>query len=306
MKKVAVLVTHSYYDEDSTNIYKDMVHAQISQLQIAMKANGINLIPAYWEDYGNDWGQYDLVLPLMAWDYPSNTIRFLSAIDEIEKSGTKILNPPHVIRDNMNKSYLGRLYEIGAKVPPTIEIDGQSHEEILAAFNRLQCDEIIVKPIIGAGAWRQARIKRNEELPSLENLPPDRALVQPFIEGVAKNGELSMLFMGGKLSHALMKTPKEGDYRTQPKYGAKEFNVVPPETALNAAKSILANYDPNGELLYARIDMVENNGDWLLMEMELIEPYLYGPYDGEDGKLSAKNFANAVKDSQKTSRLVGG
>ncbi len=295
MKKVAILVTHSYYDEDSKNIYKDMVRAQVSQLQSAMKEINLDLSPAYWEDYGNDWGKFDLVLPLMAWDYPSNTARFLNALSEIEKCGTKVLNPPHILRDNMNKSYLGRLYEKGAKVPPTIEIDGQNYEEINSAFERLNCDEIIVKPIIGAGAWRQARIKRGQDLPTLENLPPGRALVQPFIEGVAKSGELSMLFMGGELSHALMKTPKEGDYRTQPKYGAKEFNVKPPEKALDAAKSILANYDPDNELLYARIDMVEHENDWLLMEMELIEPYLYGPYDGQSGKLSAMNFARATR-----------
>ncbi len=297
MKKIAILVTHSYYDEDSENVYKDMVRAQVTQLKSAMADLKIELIPAYWEDYGNDWRQFDLVLPLMAWDYPSRPERFLAAIEEIEKAGVKILNPLHILRDNMNKSYLSRLYEIGAKVPPTITIDGQNYEEIKASFERLNCDEIIVKPIIGAGAWRQARLKRNDKMPQLSDLPPDLALVQPFIPSVASNGELSMLFMGGELSHALMKTPKAGDYRTQPKYGALEINVTPPEEALDAAKSILQKYDPENQLLYARIDMVAHENDWLLMEMELIEPYLYGPYDGNGGKLSAANFAKAVSNT---------
>jgi Prokaryotic glutathione synthetase, ATP-grasp domain len=294
MKKIAIMVTHSYYDESSSNIYVPMVREQIKFLTDAMAKLDIELLPIYWEDLGNDWAQFDLVLPLMAWDYPSFPERFLSALDEVIAAGTSLLNPIKILKENMQKSYLTRLYEMGAKVPPTLEYDMENAQAVYGAFDKFNCEEIIIKPIVGAGAWRQARLKKGDELPKREDLPPNIALVQPFIPSVATNGELSMLFMGGELSHALMKTPKAGDYRTQPKYGAKEVNTNPPQEALNAAKSILEKYDPDGELLYARIDMVEYNNDWLLMEMELIEPYLYGPFDGHDGQLSAQNFAAAI------------
>lgn len=294
MIKVAILVSHIYFDENSNNIYAPMVRKQVFQLSEALITLNIKLIPIFWEDNNNDWAQFDLILPLMAWDYPSNLGQFLKTIDEIEKSNVMLANSNKFIRDNFDKSYLLRLANLGQKVPKTIMINAQNCDEILEAFDKLECDEIIIKPKIGAGAWRQARLKRGQELPLLKDLPPDEALVQPFIESVATQGELSMLFMGGEFSHALMKTPKKGDYRSQTKYGALEKNIDPPILALNAAKQILAQYDPNNELLYARIDMVEHENDWLLMEMELIEPYLYGPFDGEDGKKSAENFSKAV------------
>lgn len=294
MKQVAIMVTHAYYDENSNNIYAPMVRAQVSQLEEAMEKLKIALIPIFWEDDNNDWSKFDLVLPLMAWDYPSNQEQFLKVIDEIAYSKVKLLNSPEIIKENMNKSYLTKLYKMGAKVPKTLEFNMENPQEILNAFEIFDCDEIIIKPNIGAGAWRQARLKKGETLPNKDLLPPQIALVQPFISSVATIGELSMLFMGGEFSHALMKTPKQGDYRSQTKYGATENNIIPPPNALKAAKQILEQYDPKNELLYARIDMVELDNDWLLMEMELIEPYLYGPFDGENGNKSATNFANAV------------
>lgn len=296
MKNVAIMVSHEYFDAPENDLYGDIIKRQYSEIKDALLPHNIKLSPVFWQDEGNAWNDYDLIIPLMAWNYPQDIEKFERTLSEIAASKVKMLNSAKIIKDNMNKSYLTRLYNLGAKVPPTIEINAQNPNEISAAFDTLNCDEIIVKPIIGAGAWRQARLKRTDELPNPEDLPPDIALVQPFIESVATDGELSMLFMNGELSHALMKKPKAGDYRSQTKYGAIETPIEPPSKALFAAKDILKTYDPNRELLYARIDMVSQDNDWLLMEMELIEPYLYGPFDGENGKKSAANFAKAIAD----------
>ena len=294
MKNVAIMVSHEYFDAPENDLYGDIIKAQFDDLQDALAKYDINLLPVYWQDDNNDWSKFDLIIPLMAWNYPQNLSQFLKVLDEIEKAKVPLLNSHKFIRDNFDKSYLLRLANSGQKVPKTIMINAQISDEILDAFDTLECDEIIIKPKIGAGAWRQARLKRGQELPLLADLPPDEALVQPFIESVTTQGELSMLFMGGELSHALMKRPKDGDYRSQTRYGAIETAIEPPQKALLVAQQILAQYDPNNELLYARIDMVEHENDWQLMEMELIEPYLYGPFDGQNGKKSATNFAKAV------------
>lgn len=294
MKNVAIMVSHEYFDAPENDLYGDIIKAQYDDLRDALAKYEINLQPVYWQDDNNDWSKFDLVIPLMAWNYPQNLSQFLKILDEIEKAKVPLLNSHKFIRDNFDKSYLLRLANAGQKVPKTIMINAQISDEILDAFDTLECDEIIIKPKIGAGAWRQARLKRGQELPLLADLPPDEALVQPFIESVITQGELSMLFMGGELSHALMKRPKDGDYRSQTRYGAIETSIEPPQKALIAAQQILQQYDPENALLYARIDMVENENDWQLMEMELIEPYLYGPFDGQNGKKSAANFAKAV------------
>jgi len=295
VRKLGMMVTHLYFDEASQDVYSDLVWQQYRDLEAALKSRNIELSQIFWEDDNIDWAKYDMITPLMAWNYPQNLSRFLECLDEVEAANVKLANPQKFIRDNFDKSYLVRLAKLGAPVPETLEVSADDSQAIFAAFDALGCDEIIVKPRIGAGAWRQVRLRRGDALPAREDLPPDFALIQPFIKSVGKQGELSMLFMASEFSHALMKTPKAGDYRTQTRWGAREFNVTPPPKALNAANKILQIYDPNNELSYARVDLVEaDNGEWLLMEMEIIEPYLYGPFDGNDGKVSAANFANAI------------
>lgn len=295
MKKAALLVTHEYFDEGSNSVYADIVWGQFNQLKAALAQKNIELTKVFWEDLGIDWAGFDLVTPLMAWNYPQNLPRFLDCLEEIANAKVPLANPQKFVRDNFDKGYLIKLYENGAPVPKTLEISADDTKSILQSFDILACDEIIIKPRIGAGAWRQARLKRGEALPARELLPPDLALIQAFIPSVAKQGELSLLFMGGEFSHALMKTPKAGDYRTQTRWGATETNINPPQNALIAAQAILQSYDAQNELAYARMDFVETeNKEWLLMEMEIIEPYLYLPFDGQEGQKGAKNFANAI------------
>lgn len=295
MKNVAILVTHEYFDDGAQTLYAGMIKGQFEKLSVALEKLSIKLHAIFWEDEGNDWSCFDLVSPLMAWNYPQNLNRFLACLEEIENAGVRLANSGQIIRENFDKSYLHRLYESGAPVPPTINVAITDTDSIYGAFDKFSCDEIIIKPRIGAGAWRQVRLKRGETLPESDLLPPDFALIQPFIPSVCSQGELSMLFMGNEFSHALMKTPKSGDYRSQTRYGAIEVNIAPPPKAIAAGKEILRKYDSENTLSYARVDMVEGeNGNWLLMEIELIEPYLYLPFDGAGGKLGAENFARAI------------
>ena len=66
-------------------------------------------------------------------------------------------------------------------------------------------------------------------------LPPAAALIQPFLPAVTEEGELSLLYFGGRFSHALIKRPKAGDYRTQGQHGAVETGIDAPQGALEAA-----------------------------------------------------------------------
>ena len=80
-----------------------------------------------------------------------------------------------------------------------------------------------------------------------------------------------------------MKTPAADDYRIQSSYGGKEKAVTLSKGDLEAGSRILSMLDQRP--LYARVDMVRNeNGELLVMELELIEPFLYplqGPELGE-------------------------
>lgn len=294
MKPIALLVTHDYYPSRPDRAEPDYAHNQLMLLREAFAPSGVMIEPVFWQDDGTDWSRFSAVLPLLAWNYPQETDVFLARVAEIEASGACLLNDGDVIRANMDKGYLAELARRGAPVPPTLAVEVCSREVILASFDTLNADEIIIKPRIGAGAWRQARLKRGEPVPSADVLPPAAALIQPFLPAVTEEGELSLLYFGGRFSHALIKRPKAGDYRTQGQHGAVETGMDAPQGALEAAEAVLAKADGT-PLTYARVDLVRGaDGNWLLMELELIEPWLYLTLDRQDGKHGAKLFAQAV------------
>ena len=294
MKPIALLVTHDYYPSRPDRTEPDYAHNQLALLREAFEPSGVTIEPVFWQDEGTRWSRFCAVMPLLAWNYPQASETFLKRLDEIEAAGTPLFNEGAVIRANMDKGYLAQLARLGAPVPPTLAIEACSPELILASFDTLNADEIIIKPRIGAGAWRQARLKRGEPVPSADVLPPAAALIQPFLPAVSEEGELSLLYFGGQFSHALIKRPKAGDYRTQGQHGAVETGIDAPEGALAAAESVLTKADGT-PLTYARVDLVRGtDGQWLLMELELIEPWLYLALDRQGGKHGAKLFAQAV------------
>jgi glutathione synthase/RimK-type ligase-like ATP-grasp enzyme len=71
----------------------------------------------------------------------------------------------------------------------------------------------------------------------------------------------------------VLKTPASGDFRVQSEHGgAAERRDPPPE--LRAQAETVAALGASG-LLYARVDGVRRGRALLLVELELIEPYLY-------------------------------
>ena len=44
-------------------------------------------------------------------------------------------------------------------------------------------------------------------------------ILQPFINSIKKDGELSLIFFNKDFSHALSKVPKKGDFRVQEEHG---------------------------------------------------------------------------------------
>ncbi len=81
------------------------------------------------------------------------------------------------------------------------------------------------------------------------------------------------MFLGGQLSHAVLKRPAEGDYRVQWEFGGRAVTAAPPPTLVADAEAVMAAAP--GDPVYARVDGVEREGRLVLMELELIEPHLF-------------------------------
>lgn len=217
-----------------------------------------------------DLAWFDLILPLLAWGYHRDHGRWMRATALWMEHGLPLANPASVLRWNSDKSYLRRLAERGVPIPPTVFVAEATKGEVAAALERFGAP-VIVKPVVSGGAWRTLKLSSPDDL---DAAPDGPAMIQPYLPAI-EQGELSLLFFGGRLSHAVRKRPLEGEFRIQMQFGGMyEAVAAPPAAAVALAEQVLATIDE--PLLYARIDMVEDAArGWLLMEAELIEPDFY-------------------------------
>jgi hypothetical protein len=98
-------------------------------------------------------------------------------------------------------------------------------------------------------------------------------MMQPFERGIVQEGEFSLIYFNGQLSHSILKVPKGGDFRVQEEHGS-DVRAIQADAALLAAGDtvIRAIGKP---LLYGRVDLVRSGSQFRVMEVELIEPALY-------------------------------
>ena len=97
---------------------------------------------------------------------------------------------------------------------------------------------------------------------------------QPFLRSVVTEGEYSLFYFDGVLSHAIQKVPKRGDFRVQEEHGGEIIAIPVTAELRRAAEPVLAAIAPVP--LQVRIDLIRmDSGALALMEVELIEPSLY-------------------------------
>lgn len=234
--------------------------------------------------------RFDLAILGTPWDYTEAKDEFIARLEALEAAGVLVANPSEVVRWNADKLYLQELAAKGAPSIPTLWPEVPGPADIHAAFEHFGCERVVVKRRVGAGAIGQDSFRRGDaEIDAWRMDQP--AMIQPFLPAIQSEGELSFIFIGGELSHALIKRAAAGDYRIQSLYGGSEVALDPAPADREAAAAVMAMLPFAGPPLYARIDMVRlESGKLAVIEAELIEPYLY-PQQGPD---FGKRLADAV------------
>jgi len=245
-----------------------------------------------------DWTQadaladFDLVTPLLAWGYQRDCPKWFALLDRMEAEGVNACNPVSVLRWNSDKAYLAELDAAGIATVPTqvsAALDQLALDNARAEFGT---DILVIKPPISGGADGTFRLAEGDPVPL--SVAGQRMMIQPYLPSIAAEGEYSLFYFGGTFSHSIIKRPAAGDFRVQDQFGGYEEVAEAPVAAKSLAEAALtttASITQTGKLAYARVDMLrDSDGNFRLMELELIEPSLFLRF-AEDGSAA---FAGAM------------
>lgn len=245
-----------------------------------------------WNRREVDWKRYDIAVIRSTWDYQHHAEAFFATLAVIERSGTTLVNGIDIVRWNMRKTYLRELDARGVTTVPTLWRDGLRRGELVPLFDELQSEEAVIKPVMSGnaeGAWRLDHALAQVLSPEIEAYFATRPLmIQPFEQGIAREGEFSMIYFNGLHSHSILKVPKKGDFRVQEEHGSEIRSIVPEPALLAAGDAAIAAIGQI--LLYARVDLVRSGNGFRVMELELVEPALYLRMDPG----ASDRFADAV------------
>ena len=284
MKYCAVLTMDNLVESNNEDKLLDQ-----PMLDIGWKTEHVS-----WRNSSVKWEKYQAVIIRSTWDYQENADAFIQVLSDIENSSVQLLNPLKIAKWNINKQYLKEVSQNGAEIIPTIWVDRFEFDKIDFYFQQFNTKQIVIKPTISANSentfWIDKATYSDSRDELIQSLNDKQLMVQPFIPAIIEEGEYSMFYFADQLSHCVLKTPKKGDFRVQEDYGSTMTKVQANQGLQKAGIKALQSLPE--KVLYARVDLVEYQGSYKLMEIELIEPSLYFNLDETAPKRFVKAFEN--------------
>lgn len=241
----------------------------------------IELVFANWNDKSIAWESFDAAVIRSTWDYVPVRDEFLQFAKSVE-SKTKLFNSYDVMRWNTDKKYLSILESKGVPIIPT-KFASNMEEALVAirwAFEKAAA--IAVKPTVGAGARLAGKAKTPDEAIEYVTkiLEANRtAIIQPYISSVDDEGEKAIIVINGEISHVAKKVPA----LTKGGHGDAAGQLDITNEIREIVKTISNEVSEWNDLLFARVDVVRMDGQLVLMELELTEPWLFMQFRPEAG-----------------------
>ena len=243
----------------------------------ALDGVGIRAEPAVWSDRSVEWESYDAVVIRSCWDYHLRVAEFFSWLDRLESAGVRVCNPPGLVRWNADKRYLLDLARRGVPTIPTMIALRGRPRDVEAIVHAEGWRRVVVKPAISASGYETHCLEGPFDDAARETIARvaglSHVLVQPFVEEIPRDGELSFTFIDGRFSHAAIKRARPGEFRVQTEHGGSVETTTVDASLIEQAGRVLAAIEDVP--LYARVDGVVRESDLLLMELELIEPNVF-------------------------------
>jgi hypothetical protein len=244
-----------------------------SLLAAALRRRGATVVTAPWDtvDPARD---EEVVCLRSTWDYHLRWDEFRSWVLQFEAPG-RMWNPPATVLWNADKVYLRDLALAGIALPRTRWFEPGERPAIGALLEEWGESRAVLKPRVSATAFGTHVVSRDRGIGEAEWAALERSgcLLQLFVPEIQSRGEISLVFLGGDFSHAVLKRPRAGDFRVPADFGGSLESVTPADPTVEFAEAVLAA--ARRPWLYARVDLVATGSGPLLMELELIEPDLF-------------------------------
>ena len=268
---IAIVSYYSTGAYDSNTIDEDQI------LSSVLDQLGISHEIQVWSNPEVDWSSFSCLLIKSPWDYFDYYPEFLNWLEQIKRLGIPVWNDIDTIKWNSSKNYLLEIESDGFPVISGMVLPKGSKPDLELILEKIESEILVVKPLVSGGAKNTLKIpvrdwaKQEEKVNQL--VQNEDFLVQPFVQEVAEVGEYSLIFFNCQFSHAVLKTPAKSDFRVQHYYGGTIQEIQPKSAMLTAAQKLMDKYGSN--TLYGRVDGVEIGRVFHVMELELIEPYLF-------------------------------
>ncbi|MEM7109464.1 MAG: hypothetical protein AAF519_14660 [Bacteroidota bacterium] len=228
-------------------------------------------VPVVWSS-SQDWSKFNLLLIRSVWDYHKRYPEFMEWLHLIKRLSVNTQNSVDIILKNSDKRYLKELEKSGFAIVPTELLDTNDTSEILEKMDSQGWDRAVVKPTVSATAYQTFLIREKADLRKVDLKNDQSYLLQVFMPEIYK-GEYSFIFFNGNFSHAVIKKPKDNDFRVQSDFGGSFQLVRIKDEVVTQAERIIGSLPEIP--LYARVDGLIFQDKFILMELELIEPELF-------------------------------
>ena len=279
MKKfdVVVLTDSRYVNPLETDAYISNVLREDELVINALEGKDLSVIKKDWNDPNFNWNNTRSVLFRSTWDYFDKFEQFKKWFDKTRNT-CLMINSSETIEWNLDKHYLLDLQKHQISIPNSEFIKRGSSVDLSLLMQEKNWNEIVVKPTISGAAKNTYRLKK-EDINQFDStwkklIYQEDFIVQEFQNNVIKKGEVAMMVIGGKYTHAVLKKAKEGDFRVQDDFGGSIAKYSPSEKMVKLAEKCtgILSAIPS----YARVDIIwDNSGDLAVSELELIEPELW-------------------------------
>lgn len=302
MKKVGIVSCDKWINKIKEDLY----------LNKELISLGINSTLISWEDQSIDYSEYDCLIVRSIWGYQDKLEKFYEWLEQIKQNQIRLFNTPEIIESNIRKDVqfsILKKHNISVVKTEFIyekQLFGNISSSVLEVMKKQFVDTklFVVKPIISGSGNNTYLVDlegysirpnnvRIEELDTLFNgiiMEQNNGLmIQPFISEI-DNGEISCVFIEGQNTHNIRRYPSVFHEKKK-----QQLETSLSSDILELAKQVEAIPEYNG-YLYMRVDMVEQNGKPIVMEVELTEPDLLTRYMSDEIREPViKTFAKRIE-----------